>query len=222
MNRTLRVLVTGQSPRPDIEAQIVREAPGLEIRLAGALDGVSPAEISASTWRCSEADTLFARLASGETTPVARGLVADRLAAGLQTRGGTLVWSTTSFRSLPRHDDVVRPADLLTAMIDVLLPAGTLGLIIPHRQQLELKIKERTRPGVRVAAVALAPQSDNAVVDDAAYRLLLEKPDLALLDCMSYTRSELARVSAILPCLVVLPAAVAVQAAAALLSHLSA
>ena len=62
----------------------------------------------------------------------------------------------------------------------------------------------------------------NAAVDDAAYRLLSEKPDLALLDCMSYTRSELARASAILPCLVVLPAAVAVQAASALLSHLHA
>jgi hypothetical protein len=120
--------------------------------------------------------------------------------------------------TLPRHDDVVQPGDLLTAMIDVLLPVGTLGLIVPRRQQLEGKIKERTRPGVRVVAATVAPQSDDAAIDDAAHRLLLEKPDLAVLDCMAYTRSELARVSAILPCLVVLPAAAAVRAAKALLS----
>lgn len=222
MNRTLRVFVTGQSPRPDVEAQIALEAPGLEFRLTGALDGMTPAEIRASTSRCSETDTLLTRLDSGETTEAARGLVADRLAAGMQPCDATLLWSTTPFRSLPRHDHIVQPADLLTTMIDVLLPVGTLGLIVPNRQQLELKIKEHTRPGVRVTAVALAPQSHDAAVDDAAYRLLLGKPDLTLLDCMSYTRLELARVSAILPCLVVLPAAVAVQAAAALLSHLNA
>jgi protein AroM len=216
--QTLRVLVTGQSPRPDVEAQVALEAPGIEFRLSGALDGMSRADINGSTWRCSDADILPAKLASGEISSAARGLVADRLSASLQTRGPTLLWSTTSFLTLPRYDDVVRPADLLTAMIDVLLPAGTLGLIVPSRQQLERKIKERTRPGVRVVAATVAPQSDSAAIDDAAYRLLLEKPDLALLDCMSYTRSDLARVSAILPCLVVLPAAVAVRAAAALFS----
>jgi protein AroM len=219
MSRTLRVLVTGQSPRPDVEAQVALEAPGVECDLAGVLDGMSRADIKGSTQRCSDADILPARLASGEITPVARGLVADRLSASLQTRRPTLLWSTASFLTLPRYDDVVRPADLLTAMIDVLLPAGTLGLIVPNRQQLEGKIKERTRPGVRVVATTVAPQSDNAAIDDAAYRLLLEKPDLVLLDCMSYTRSELARVSAILPCLVVLPAAAAVRAAAALFSE---
>jgi protein AroM len=218
MKRTLRVLVTGQSPRPDVEPQVALEAPDVEVRLTGALDGMSRADINGSTCCCADADILPAKLASGEITSVARGMMADRLSVSVHTRGPTLLWSTTSFLTLPRHDDVVQPGDLLTAMIDVLLPAGTLGLIVPRRQQLEGKIKERTRPGVRVVAATVAPHSDNAAIDDAAYRLLLEKPDLALLDCMAYTRLELARVSAILPCLVVLPAAAAVRAAAALFS----
>lgn len=218
MKRTLRVLVTGQSPRPDVEAQVALEAPGVEFCLAGALDGISRADINGSTWRCANADILPAKLASGEITSVASGMVADRLSATLQIRGPTLLWSTTSFLTLPRHDDVVQPADLLTAMIDVLLPVGTLGLIVPRRQQLDVKVNEHTRPGVRVVAAAVVPQADDAAIDDAAHRLLLEKPDLALLDCMSYTRSVLARVSAILPCLVVLPATAAVRAAAAFFS----
>ena len=87
MSRKLRVLVTGQSPRPDVEARVALEAPGIEFRLSGALDGMSRTDINGSTWRCSDADVLPAKLASEEITPVARGLVADRLSASLQIRG---------------------------------------------------------------------------------------------------------------------------------------
>jgi hypothetical protein len=118
MSRTLRVLVTGQSPRPDVAAQIALGAPGVECHVAGALDGMSHADIKGSTQRCSDADILPAKLASGEITPVARGLVADRLSARLQTRGPTLLWSTASFLTLPRYDDVVL--------------AGTLRLVVPN------------------------------------------------------------------------------------------
>ncbi|MFN7633602.1 MAG: AroM family protein, partial [Acetobacteraceae bacterium] len=37
----LRVLVIGQSPRPDIEAEITAAVPGVAILLQGALDGWS-------------------------------------------------------------------------------------------------------------------------------------------------------------------------------------
>jgi hypothetical protein len=66
MSQTLRVLITGQSPRPDIEAQAALEVPGVEIRIAGALDGMSRAEINASTWRCADADILYTTLESAE------------------------------------------------------------------------------------------------------------------------------------------------------------
>jgi hypothetical protein len=83
--------------------------------------------------------------------------------------------------------------------------------------RLETRIQERSRPGVHVVAAALAPHSDHVEVDAAAFQLVAQKPDLAIMDCMSYTRLEMARVSAILSCLVLLPAVVATQAAAALL-----
>jgi hypothetical protein len=67
MSRTLRVLVTGQSPRPDVEAQVTLEAPGIEFRLSGTLDGMSRADINGSAWRCSDADILPAKLASGRS-----------------------------------------------------------------------------------------------------------------------------------------------------------
>jgi hypothetical protein len=106
-------------------------------------------------------------------------------------------------------------------MVDVLLPAGTLGLFVPHCQRLERKVRERSRPGVRIVATALAPGADDAAFERAAFQLVAEKPDLALLDGMSYAWSELARLCAILPCLIVLPAAAATRAAAALLSPVS-
>jgi hypothetical protein len=69
---------------------------------------------------------------------------------------------------------------------------------------------------VHVVAAVLALRSDDAEIDAAAFQLVSQKPDLAIMDCMSYTRSEMARVSAILSCLVLLPAVAATQAAAAL------
>jgi hypothetical protein len=56
------------------------------------------------------------------------------------------------------------------------------------------------------------------LLDAAAFQLVAQKPDLAIMDCMSYTRLEMARVSAILSCLVLPPAVAATQAAAALLA----
>lgn len=139
-----------------------------------------------------------------------------RLAAKLEVGGPALLWSTTAFRDLSRRDDFVQPADLLTAMVDVPLPTGTLGLIVPRRDRLEIRLEEWSRPGVHVVATVLAPRSDYAAIDAAAFQLVAQKPDVTLMDCMSYARSEMARVSAILSCLVLLPNVAAAGAAATL------
>ena len=42
----MRVFVSGQSPRPEVEAEIAAAAPGLAIQLEGALDGMTRDEIA--------------------------------------------------------------------------------------------------------------------------------------------------------------------------------
>jgi protein AroM len=202
MSRTLRVFVIGQSPRPDVAAQILLADPVIRVRVEGALDGMSRDQIASQAPPRSGADSLFTTLSAGETVTVAKAAVVARLLAKLEIGGPALLWSTIAFRELPRRDDFVQPADLLTAMVDVLLPTGTLGRTVPRRERLEMQLKKWSRPGVQVVATALAPHADNATIDAASFQLAATKPDLVLMDCMSYTQSEMARVSAnsIVPC----------------------
>jgi protein AroM len=46
MSRTLPVFVIGQTPRPDVEAEMLLAAPDVGIRVEGALDGMSRDQIA--------------------------------------------------------------------------------------------------------------------------------------------------------------------------------
>jgi protein AroM len=102
-------------------------------------------------------------------------------------------------------------------MVDVLVSRGTLGVIVPHAEMLIRQRKERSRPGVRVATTALVPGSDQAAVDATAFQLVAQQPDRVLMDCMSYSRTEMTWVATVLSCFVLLPSVLAVGAVARLL-----
>ena len=75
MKRTLRVFVIGQSPKPEIEAQIVLAAFGLSLRLEGALDGMTREQIATQAAPRSDADILITVLHSGETVTISKEVV---------------------------------------------------------------------------------------------------------------------------------------------------
>jgi protein AroM len=75
MRRTLRVLVVGQSPQPEIEAQIALAAFGLSLRLEGALDGMIREQIATQAAPRSDADTQFTVLPSGEAVTISKEVV---------------------------------------------------------------------------------------------------------------------------------------------------
>jgi protein AroM len=217
MRRALRVLVTGQSPRPDIVKDLSHVTCRAKIQVEGAFDGMGPHEIAAEASPLFDADALGTTLSSGQPVTVSYRLVTGWMRDRLSTPGPTLLWSTLAFPELPRRDDLVLPSDLITAMLDVLLPSGTLGLVVPGRTRREMRIRERSRPGLRLVPVMLAAGSNSAAVEAAAFQLAAKRPDLVLMDCMSYTRRELSRISAITSCLVLLPSVAAIRAVATLL-----
>ena len=80
---TLGVVVIGQAPRPEIEAElrlVLGEA--LPIALVGALDGLSRAEIDRLTPRDSD-DTLFTKLPDGDGVVISKAAVARHAQAHL-------------------------------------------------------------------------------------------------------------------------------------------
>lgn len=213
----MRVFVIGQSPRPDIEAEIAAAAPGIAWRVEGALDGMSRERIMAEAAPRSDADALFTVLPSGETVTISKEFVSERIATRLADGRPALLCCTGAFEGLPRRADIVQPSEVLNGLADSLLPTGTLGLFVPLLEQVETLGATRGRPGRRVVALPLRPLADAATIDGAAHLMAREKPDLVILDCMSYTRADKARIAAILGCPILLSIAVAARAAASVL-----
>jgi len=217
MSEPLRVLVIGQSPRPEVEAEIAAAVPGLPIRLEGALDGMTRAAIARDAAPRHPADTLFTVLPSGEATEISKAAVTERLAGRLEGGGPALLLCTGAFPGLPRRAGLVLPSEVLNAIAAALLPAGRLGLFVPVPEQVAVLEEERARPGLAVRALPLRPLSDAARVAAAAREMAGWAPDLAVLDCMSYTRADKAVVARQLRCPVLLSIEVAARVGASLL-----
>ncbi len=215
----LQILIIGQAPRPDLEAELRAAAPGLRYRIAGALDGLTRTEIATLAPR-DDADTLFTILPSGESVTISKADVTRRLLAKIAgVSGPTLLACTGSFKGMPERADLVQPSAVLNALAGALLPRGRLGLFVPLPEQVAGLGAERARDGLAVFAVALRPGGDDAARADAARQMAAHAPDLVLLDCISYTRRDKAVVAAALNCPVLLSVAVAARAAACLLAE---
>lgn len=217
MKPTMRVFVIGQSPRPDMETLIASVAPGVTVRLEGALDGMAHEQIVTEAAPHDDADTLFTVLPSGETTTISKTVVAARLAARLRDSGPALLCCTGAFKGLPQRANIVQPSAVLNGLVASLLPVGALGLFVPVSEQIQTLSELRARPGLRVAALPLRPLSDAAAVDAAAHRMAEQRPDLVILDCMSYTQADKARMAVILDCPILLPIVVAARVMVCLL-----
>jgi protein AroM len=195
----LGVIVIGQSPRRDCEAILQGVlGPDVEIDLRGALDGLSRQEVGRITPR-DGADTLFTRLPDGEAVTISKQVVTERAQDQLDrfAREGTdvtLMFCTGAFQGLASRGPVVFPSAVLAGLAQGLLPQGRLGLLVPLPEQAPHLAKKWQRPGVEVVAEALVPGSNDAAVDATAARLAAGKPDLVVMDCMSYSQATKERV----------------------------
>lgn len=218
MSASLRVFVIGQSPRPEVEAQIAAAVPGLPFTVEGALDGMTRAEIDRDAAPRSDADTLFTVLPDGSKTKLSKEVVTARLAEKLKQGGATLLACTGAFKGLPQRPDLVQPVDVLNALSEALLPTGKLGVFVPLPEQIEVLRDKRARPGLEVVALPLTPTSPKDAIIEAAKAMAAHKPDLVLLDCMSYTQADKDVMTAYLDCPILVSIVVAARTAANLIA----
>lgn len=197
--KRLGMLVIGQAPRADVEAQM-QTLLGAEvaITLRGALDGMSRADIAAIPPRDGD-DTLFTKLPDGEGVTISKHVVEARAAEALGRMRGegfsvTMLCCTGEFPLLSGGGPVVLPSAVLSGVVDGLMPHGRLGLLLPLAEQTGQLAAKWRRPGREVVAVPLLPTADTAATDAAAERLAALRPDLVVMDCMSYTQAMKDRV----------------------------
>jgi protein AroM len=197
--RRMGVVVIGQSPRPSMEAEIRAVlSPDVSVELRGALDGMSRAEIDAIP-PLDGADALFTLLPNGDNVRISKKQVEGRANAQLarfrqEGIDVAMLACTGKFPNLAPDGLVILPSAVLHKMVEAVLPKGKLGVFSPLAEQTALIGRKWQRDGVEVVGVTLQPGSDDSAVDAAAQAMADNHPDLVVLDCMSYTSANKARV----------------------------
>jgi protein AroM len=197
--RRMGVVVIGQSPRPSMEAEIRAVlSPDVSVELRGALDGMSRAEIDAIP-PLDGADALFTLLPNGDDVRISKKQVEGRANAQLarfkqEGIDVAMLACTGKFPNLAPDGLVILPSAVLHKMVEAVLPKGKLGVFSPLAEQTALIGRKWQRDGVEVVGVTLQPGSDDSAVDAAAQAMADNHPDLVVLDCMSYTSANKARV----------------------------
>ncbi len=192
-NPRIGALVVGQSPRPEVEA-VIRELAGgpVDLDLRGCLDGLSRAEIDAIPPE-SDADTLFTRVPPGAGVTIPTRPVVAHGTAKLESLAAagydvTVVMCTGDFPDWTGKYPVLFPSRTLNAMVRGCLAGGRLGVFTPLAEQCAKSAARWREAGYDARVVALSPNAGEAEIRAAAEALRDHRPELLVLDCMSYTR----------------------------------
>ncbi len=195
----LGVLVIGQAPRPDIEAELSAVlGPAVPITLVGALDGLSRAEIDRLR-PTADADALFTNLPDGAGVVISKAAVTRHAQARLDALAAsgidvTLMNCTGVFTGLAPRGHLVFPSAVLTGLVGGLLPRGRLAILAPLAEQAGA-MKDKWGQGQwEVEVVPLRPRAAPPAVEAAARAVAGAHPDLVVLDCMGYDRATKQRV----------------------------
>jgi protein AroM len=196
-------LVTiGQSPRSDVVPDMAAViGPAIEVREAGALDGLTRAEIAALAPTGGD-EILVTRLTDGSAVFVGKEkivrLVEARIAA--LERGGAMLTAllcTGAFPKLHATRPLIQPHPVLLGTLRGLSWPGRLGVLtpsIPHVPQTEARWR---RDGFDAVVAPLSPyeEEDPAALRRAAEAMREGGAGLVVMDCMGFrrkTRDELA------------------------------
>lgn len=195
-------LVTiGQSPRSDVVPDMAAVlGPGVEIREAGALDGLARPAIDALA-PTGDDEILVTRLRDGSSVflgkPKIVGLVEQRIAA-LERNGAmlTALLCTGAFPRLRAARPLIQPHPVLLGLLRGTSWPGRLGILtpsVPHVPQTEARWR---RDGFDAVVAPLSPyeEEDAGALRRAASIMRAGGVGLIVMDCMGFrrkTRDEL-------------------------------
>jgi protein AroM len=197
----LGLVTIGQTPRPDYEAAFRENAPGVDFRVIGALDGLTADEIEALSERPGDFP-LHGLLADGSTCDIQQetlGPLVDQCMRDLVANGATAVGllCTGRFHDFDPGVPVLMPGKLLPAVAGAIAPSRRIGVVAPIESQIAPMRELWEADGFTVTLAAASPYHDGenaaaaAVMADAA-------PDLVVLDCVGHgpsSRDEISRLS---------------------------
>lgn len=194
----LGIVTIGQSPRPDLVRAFAEHAPSADVRVLGALDGLSSDEIDALAARHTDYP-LLVRLADGGTRSV--GLnelhpLVERRAAEFAAMGARVVVVACAggFPDVCCDTPVVLPGKVVPAVTGAVARTRRIGVVTPIRGQAAAAERKWREDGFNPLVTWASPYLHGEI--DAASSLMREPSlELVVLDCMGHDdayRSEFA------------------------------
>jgi protein AroM len=187
-------LVTiGQSPRPDVVPEMAAViGPGVDVREAGVLDGLSRAQIDALQ-PTGDDEILVTRLRDGAAVFLGKEKIVETVeqrVAALERAGATLtaLLCTGDFPKLRATRPIVQPQPVLVGAVRGMSWPGRLGVVVPSVPHVPQAIERWRGEGFDPVVTALSPYEEE---DPAALRRAAEGvrgSGLVVLDCMGFGR----------------------------------
>lgn len=191
MKSKIGFLTIGQSPRPDVLAEIepLLGRP-MSIVEAGALDYLSSSEIDALRPTTSDFP-LVTRLRDGRSVVVSRKKIVPLLQRRLNTlkKAGVDVLAllcTEEFPELVSSRILLQPGRILRHFVSSLLDRGLLFVFVPLSEQKMMAAQKWRRRGLSIHVRALSPYAEKMTLAAALRQMEASSPDLIILDCIGY------------------------------------
>ena len=193
MKKVIGTVTIGQSPRTDVIPDVASIlGPDIEIREAGALDGLSR-EIIAS-FAPGEGDyVLVTRLADGTSVQVAERHITPRIHEKIAEHftGGipvVLLLCTGEFPDFETGGLLIRPQKVLFNAVAAVAKGMRIGILTPSPEQVEQSEHRWGSLSPFVRAVPSSPYVNAMEAARAAAEELKEwKAEITVLDCIGYT-----------------------------------
>ncbi|MBI4271136.1 MAG: AroM family protein [Candidatus Rokubacteria bacterium] len=190
------LITIGQAPRVDVVPDMLDIlGPGVEVREAGALDGLARAEIDRLAPGPGD-EILVTRLADGGSAFVAKRHVTPRIQARIAEleRGGatlTALLCTGAFPRLAAARPLVQPQPVLLGLLRGLTWPGRLGVLTPSVRHVPQTEARWRADGFDPLVVPLSPYEEHepAAVRRAADALRAGGVGLAVMDCIGFRRT---------------------------------
>ncbi len=193
------LVTTDQGPNPEFVEAFQATMPGAEVRLVGALDGLSMNEIDDAAGGSSEYP-IQTILADGSTRDIDLSFLAPLLGVRVSEMAGQgaeaiAICCAGDFPDFDCDVPVLYPGRLLSGMASAVTTTGRIGVVSPIASQMESARANWERDGFEVKmAFASAVKRDE--IEAAALEMSDPSLELVVLDCMDHTaadRDEFAR-----------------------------
>jgi protein AroM len=189
---TVGALTIGQTPRDDIVTDLAAVVgSGVSIVQAGALDGLSRAEIDALAPAPGDDDALIARLRAGGEVLLAKKKIVPRLQACLDrvTADVYVILCAGAFPAFRSGKPVLMPDRCLAAVVGAAFDGGRLGVIVPIKEQQASSAARWSRVDPGVVVTVASPYDEPARLVAAAEELQRAGATLVVMECQGFTRA---------------------------------